>query len=186
MVQLAAQQFLTMAEKCNNICFFDLETNGFDGDYSSLLVGSIRPFRGPVKTFTVDKVGNDAKVAAEIRDELHKYTLWVSFYGRGFDALFLQCRLLVNNLPQLEKRLHLDLYFSIKNKIKTSRHSQAHYLELLGTKNRKMTVSPNSWNDCLDRDHKNFKKMIARCESDTIGLRELYTKVRHLIIDISK
>ena len=186
MAQIEAQRLLSLAERANSLCYFDLECTNLNGDYGSIMIGSIKPYEGKVTTYTVDTVGEDKSVCEQIRNELHKYDVWVSYYGKGFDTVMLQARLLVNNLAQLEKRHHVDLYYVLTSRIKTSRRSQAHFLSFLSAEEQKMTVGANEWNKCLSRNEESFNKMIKRCESDVEGLKALYEKCRHLIVEVTR
>lgn len=186
MVQLGAQQFLAMAEKCNSIAFWDIEATSLSGDYGSILCCSIRPWKGPIKMFTVDKVGEDKILCEQIRDCLQSYDIIVGFYSKMFDFRMLQARLLLHESEPIKKIHHVDLCFTLRASIKTSRSSQAHYLNFLGTSEQKMSVGANVWNQCLDRNNPEFKIMVGRCNSDTAGLKSLYTRVKHLIGEVTR
>src|SRR2546422_1038038 len=105
-MQLLAADFLSLAERANSICTFDLESTGLKGDYNSILCVSIKPWHAKPVSFVVDRPGNDRVILADVRDELHKYDCWVSYYGKGFDQKMIQSRLLVHGLNPLVKRPH--------------------------------------------------------------------------------
>lgn len=129
--------------------------------------------------------GNDRGLAAQLRDELAKYDCWVTFYGRGHDIPLLETRLLVHNLSKVEKRLHLDLYWKIKGKIKTARKSQAHINRLLNCQEQKLSVNPDDWNSVLYKPS-TMDTIVKRCNSDVEGLEDLYERTKHLVAEIAR
>lgn len=185
-MQLDAQTFLRLVEESNRICFFDIEATGLKGDYNSALVVSVRPFKGKVISFAVEKPGEDRAVVLAAKKELEKYDCWVSYYGKGFDILMLNTRLLRWRKPPIEKRPHVDMYWTLKSNILTAHRSQAHLLGWLGTPEQKMGVSAEVWNRILANPVREMSRMIRRCESDTAGLEALYKRTKHLIRDVTR
>src|ERR1700752_2285288 len=111
-MKIEVQDFLDLVEKDPyGIVFWDLETTGLKGDYNSIICGSMKPFGKKAFTYTIKQVGNDAKLARELGDELNKYRCWVTFYGKGFDVLMLNTRRLKWGLQPMESKHHIDMYF---------------------------------------------------------------------------
>lgn len=186
-MQLDHRLFLQMAKDSGRLCTFDIEATGLSGDYNSVLVVSIKEFGQPkVKTFAVSRPGEDKQVVRDAIEELSKYACWISYYGKGFDVPMLQARALLHRLPPLEKQCHVDMFFQLVSKVKTARKSQAHFLRWLGTPEQKMDMSPQEWNDVLSNPKQAIKKMIARCESDVVGLEGLFKRTEHLILNVTK
>lgn len=180
------QDFLRLVENANTLVFFDLESTGFRGDYNSILVGSILKFGDKkAETFSVSQPGNDQRVVREVRDYLESFDVWVTYYGKGFDIPMLNTRLLKWNLNPVEKRPHIDLFYTLKANLLTSRRSQSHLNSWLQVPEQKLTVSADEWNTVL-YDKKSMNKLIERCESDVEGLRDLYNRTKHLIRDIKR
>lgn len=186
LVQIDAQKFIPVVEAAGQIAFVDLESTGTKGDYNSILVVSIKPWHGRAKSFVVDRPGNDRSILKAVRDELEKYTVWVTYYGKGFDIPMIQSRLLVNRLKPLEKRHHIDMYFVLKYRILTGRRSQAHLLEWLNAKQKKMTLSPDVWVQVIRNPDRWLPKLKSRCESDVAGLEALYDESKLLIGEITR
>jgi uncharacterized protein YprB with RNaseH-like and TPR domain len=188
-VNLNEQDFLRLSESANTICFFDLESTGFKGDYNSIIVGSITPYQNKrSNSYSITQVGNDKKVVRELKEELESYDCWVTYYGKGFDLPMLNTRLLKWGYPPVDKRPHLDLYFTLKHQLNTSRKSLGHLVSWLNLPNQeeKMGVSADTWNQIAVDFNKNIKILISRCESDTFILRNLYEKTKHLIREIKR
>jgi len=185
-MQIDAQVFLPIAEKAGEVCFFDTEATGTHGDYNSILVVSLKPWHGKLKTFTVKRPGQDKSLVAAARDELSKFAVWVSYYGKMFDIPLLQSRLLAHRCAPLIGKHHIDLYWHMKAHTLTSRRSQAHLLEWLATPQQKMTLSPEVWNLVLRNPREGLKTLSARCESDVEGLEAMYDRVKHLIVNVTR
>lgn len=185
-MQLDAQDFLRLAEKGNSIAFVDIEATGLRADYNSTLVVSIKPYQSKAYSFSVKQPGNDKGLVRWARDELAKYDCWVTFYGKGFDIPFLNTRLLKWQMLPIQKKPHLDMYFTLKYNLLTARKSQAHLLRFIDTPEQKMDMSPDEWNKVIADPKKAMPKMIRRCESDVDGLQGLYEKTKHLVREIKK
>lgn len=185
-MQFEAQKFLPIAEKAGAICVIDSEATGLKGDYNSLLVVTVKPLGGKPVTLTVDRPGDDKALVCAARDLIAKYSVWITFYGRGFDIPMLQTRLLYHNCKPLEKKHHIDMYYHIRAHTITARRSQAHLLEFLETPQKKMTLAPELWNVVLKNPKVGLKTLRARCESDCAGLENLYNRAKHLIAEISR
>jgi len=182
-MKIEAEDYLDMAESSKKLVFFDIESNGLNGDYNSSLVVSFKPYGEKPYSLTVKQIGNDQKLVREAKEELSKYHCWVSYYGKGFDVKFLNTRLLKWGHRPLDKRHHIDLYFVLKAHTKMSSKSMARFASMLNLEEQKMSVSPNVWSEFAYKPE-HMETMISRCESDVCVLEDLYKNVRHLIRDI--
>ncbi len=198
-MQLDAQTFLRLAENASTLVSYDIEATGLKGDYNSVLCVSIRPFKQDAVTFAITRPGQDKGVVAAAAEMLREADCWVSYFGKGFDFPMLNTRLLKWGLKPLERKPHIDLYYTLKSNLITARRSQAHLLdwlridhtgESIDHDNRdavhKMTVSADEWNRVLADPSRAMKTMVNRCESDTLGLQSLYIRTRHLIKEVTK
>lgn len=183
-MKIDPQTFLDLVENNSSLAFVDIEATGVKGDYNSVLVVSVKPYNLDPISFAIKQPGNDQKVVREAKEFLEGFNCWVTYYGKGFDIPMLNTRLLKWKLLPIQPRHHIDLYYTLKSHILTGRRSQAHLLEWLETPQQKMTVSGEVWNRILYNTPEEMKKMVARCESDAVGLEALYKETRHLIRDI--
>lgn len=183
-MQLDPQVFLRLVEKARTVGFVDIEATGLRGDYNSVICVSVRPFKSAPVSFAVVRPGVDRKVVRETRDALAALDCWVTYFGKGFDIPMLNTRLLRWGLPPIPKRPHIDLYYTLKSNILTSRRSQGHLLAWLDAPEQKMSVSAEVWNKVLADPETNVPLLVKRCDSDTAGLQELYLKTRHLVKEI--
>jgi uncharacterized protein YprB with RNaseH-like and TPR domain len=185
-INIDTQEFLDLAELSGRLVFFDIEAVGLRGDYNSTLCISCKPYGQQPETFAVRKPGDDKEILKKAVAKLEDALVWCGYYSKGFDIPFIRTRLLKHGLPDIQKRLHLDMYFSLKANLLTSRKSQAHLLSWLKVPEQKMTVSADDWNEILVNPKKIMPTMIARCESDCAGLEALYKKTRHLIKEVKR
>lgn len=185
-MQVDTQVYLELVEQSKQLVFFDIESTGFKGDYNTIICVSFKPYHGKPYTFYADQPGNDQKVIRLARLELDKYDCWASYYGKGFDIPMMQARLLKWGLPKIEKKRHVDMYFSVARKIATSRRSLAHLLGWLRLDEQKMSVSADDWASYAKNPQKVKKTMIKRCESDCIALENLYDRTKHLIENVTR
>ena len=198
MAQIEAQDLLRLAEKSGELCFFDIEATGLNGDYNSVVLVSIKPWRKKPMRFVVEDMGQDAEVVEKVIKELDKFQVWVSYYGKGYDVPMLRTRALAWNLGiDLPKRHHLDLYYLVRFRLNTSRRSQSHVLNFVYPERkedakvqRKMTVSPQIWTRMLSKDPKisgpAIKTLGNRCDSDTEGLQSLYIPTKYLAREVTR
>lgn len=186
-ISVETQDFLRLAEGANTLLFVDIEATGLRGDYNSILVTSGLPYRNTVPvSFRVGQPGNDKRVVKEVKEMLEAHDCWVTYYGKGFDIPMVNTRLLKWGYKPVEKRPHVDLYFTLKSNLLTARRSQAHLLEWLETPETKMTISADVWNQILHNFDATIETLVQRCESDVRGLRALYEKTKHIIVDIKR
>ncbi len=185
-MQVETQDYLDLVESANKICFFDIESNSLKGDYGSIICVSIKPYGLSPVTYSIKQLGNDKRVVREAADHLASFPVRVSYYGKGFDSKMLNTRLLKWGYNPLEKRLHIDMYYTLKAHLNTARRSQGHLLGWLGTPEQKMSVSADAWSEMGFKLDEHLPIMIDRCESDVAGLEGLYKRTRHLIGDIAR
>ena len=193
-MQVDVQRYLDFLEDSGKFYFVDTESQGLEGDYGRLYVGSVKEFDGPTTTFYIGENFSDRGMVRDLKDKMEEADAWVTFYGKGHDIPLINTRLARWGYKPLEQRHHIDMFYQLVRKLKTARKSQAHLLEfledtmeILGLKvERKMTISPNVWSDLPTHYHRNIKILRDRCDSDVDGLKVLYQVTRGLIRDIKR
>ncbi|HEY0749919.1 MAG TPA: ribonuclease H-like domain-containing protein [Chitinophagaceae bacterium] len=186
-MQIDEQRFLDLAERSGALAFVDIESTGLTADYNNLLVVSIKPYEEEAYSFVIKQAGNDQRVVREAKEALEQYELWVTYYGKGFDIGFMNTRLLKWGQKPIEKRPHLDLFYSLKYNTRMSRKSLAHFGRWLKCDESKMDMSPDDWIEAAaNPSGPVMKKMVQRCESDCLLTENLYKKTRHLVRSITK
>lgn len=185
-MQVAEQEYLDLVEATHRLAFVDIEATGLRGDYNSVLVVSIKPYGKKAYSFSVEQPGNDQKVVRQAKEALEGYLVWCGYYSKGFDLPMLNTRLLRWKQQPIDKRPHIDMYYTLKYNILTARKSQGHLLSWLEGPDQKMSVSAEVWNRILADPKAEMGTMIKRCESDVAGLESLYKRARHLIKDVKR
>ena len=185
-MKIEAQEYLDLVEKTSSIVFVDIEAMGLTADYGSIICCAFKPYGQKPYTIAIKQAGNDQRVVREIKEHLEKYNCWVTYFGKGFDVKYINTRLLKWGMPPIDKRPHVDMFFIMKSHVITGRKSQAHLLGWLRTEETKMSVSASDWSELPFRLKEHLPTMIARCESDVVGLEALYRKCRRLIADIKR
>lgn len=185
-MNLDVQDYLDMVEETGRMASWDIEATQLNADLGSVLCASVKPFGKKPYTFRIKAVGNDVKVIRDLKDALEEYHCWLTYYGKGFDVPFVNTRLLKWGYEPIEPRHHIDLFFTLKANTKMSSKGLGRFLSLLGAEEQKMGVSQNVWSEMGFRLSDHMPTMVERCESDCVGLEELYTKTRHIIKDIKK
>lgn len=183
MPQLEVHTLLRLAEKAGELAMWDLETSGLGADYQSIVLASIKPYHKPPITYIADRFNKDKKLVRVLKKELEKFTVLVAHNGKMFDIPFLNTRLLYWGLEPLNKRHHLDTYQTLRYKLRTSSKSQAALLSFLRLPQQKMGLPPSVWQDAWTNKDA-MKQLIERCETDCIGLEQLFDKTKHLIRNI--
>jgi uncharacterized protein YprB with RNaseH-like and TPR domain len=190
-MKIKTQTYLDLVEQTNKLCFWDLETTGLNGDYHTIVIASVLGYKDKKPHTITAQAGADKKLVEELLSFFMKssYTCMTGYYSKGFDLPFLRTRALRwglngNNPDILLPEHHLDMYFTLKPKFKMSSNSQAKYLDILEADHRKMSVPPQTWGEAA-HDPKKMAILVKRCESDVIGLRDLYKKTRCLIKEIN-
>ena len=184
-MQITAQEALPLLERAHSLAFVDIEASNLKADFGTVVVVSIKPYKQKPVTFSAGP-GRDSRILREVREEMHKFQCWVGFYSKMFDIPFINSRLLVNGLPPLDKRHHIDMYWVIKSRTALSRRNQAHLLSWLGTPEAKMSVSPSVWADMSVKTPEKLAILCERCESDVTGLEAMYDRCKHLISEIQR
>jgi uncharacterized protein YprB with RNaseH-like and TPR domain len=180
-MQIEVPDYLRLLENSGTLLFFDIETNNLNADYGEAVVFSGKWF-GAKRPFTISQRDmSERRMLTEVKSILEDQAdCIVSYNGKRFDVPFLNTRCLEFRKDPLPKLHHIDLYFTLKPKLRTGRKALGTIGNWLQLQEDKMSVPPKAWRE------KNYKKLIARCESDVLLLEQLYDRTKHLIYDIKK
>lgn len=187
-MQLDTTTFLELVEQTGSLVTFDIESLNLNADYGSMLCMSYKFFGQDVKTIFVDQPGDDKELAIEAKEILESAKCWLSFNGKGFDIKYINSALLYNGEEPIQKRHHVDLYFQLKPKLRTSRKGLGPLAGWLQLEEGKMGVSQAVWREIIDP--KKFKQhrstMIKRCESDVRVLEKMYLRTKKFIGEVTR
>jgi len=166
---------------------FDLETTGLNADFMGvILVGCIKRFDGPVKTFRRDRFPNwdkrsdDSSIAKAIYEELLKYDIWVAHNGTVYDVNFLRSRLSLCGINMMQPKI-VDPVRIARRYYKLSRNSLENFGRHHGLYG-KTHVEPKVWNSAaLDGNRQSMDYIVEHCIADVKLLEKLTDKVKHLV-----
>lgn len=184
-MQLEAQDYLRLIEGNGTLAVLDTESQGFQGDYGSIICGSIK-MGGALTTYAVAQLGNDKKVVRQIKEALEAADAWVTFYGKGHDLPLINTRLLRWGIAPVDPRPHIDMYYQLKYKTRMGSRSQAHFARWLELPTLKMDVSPDVWAGLAANFRVNIETIKTRCEGDVNTLEQLYERTKHLIREVKR
>jgi uncharacterized protein YprB with RNaseH-like and TPR domain len=181
-MRLDTQTGLRLLEEAKSgLVTFDIESTGLKADYGTPICVSFKPYGKKPFTLSVKELGNDKAMLKETAKILSSYECWMTYYGSLFDIKMLNTRMLKHGLDPLPKRLHIDLYFKLKNHLLLNGKSLGNVGRFLKCGEEKMSVHQDVWAEMGFQMKKHLPVMIERCESDTILLENVYDKTKHLI-----
>lgn len=174
-----------------NTAVFDIETSFLDGSAGWMVAGVIEPIgTDKQKVFRIDRYPiykndrtDDRRIVREFCDALREYDILVSYFGaprgyrRGFDIAFLQTRLVVQGLNELEQMFHLDCYEIIRNKFKLHRNSLRVAGKTFNLPTLKEDLPMADFNRAAAGHKKALNRVVSRCQSDVRMTKELYEGV---------
>jgi uncharacterized protein YprB with RNaseH-like and TPR domain len=172
--------------------FFDIEAGGLKGEFDQVYCAAFKPY-GEEPYVLSRNVSDraDKELCCEIRDELAKYDIVVTYYGLNYDKPFLNSRLLKQGERPLPRQLHIDCYRLAKKIFKYALVSKrlVSICELLGIKG-KTRVEPDIWETMKYGDTNEkaraLKKVREHCTWDVITLEKAFDKCfKHGIVSVS-
>jgi uncharacterized protein YprB with RNaseH-like and TPR domain len=173
-MKVEVPQFLKLAEKSGTILFFDLETQGLKADYGKILVYSAKFNDRDVETVT-----GESAILRKMRADFEEADLLVGYNSRLFDVTYANTRLLELGRQPLPQKHHLDLYFALKSKLRTTSKSMCAVGNFLGLEENKLHVTPKAWRN------NDIPLLISRCESDVLLTEQVYHRTKHLVKSIN-
>lgn len=166
---------------------FDLETSSLDGDWGSILCASFCPIQsdgslGKVKTLTrkvrAKDPMDDGSLAKQIRVELLKYNVIVSWNGKLFDVPFLNARLLKANAEDYNPQMHLDMmWYATGSSARLASRRLDSVAQFFKTEHQKYDVNHDTIQRARFGDEKALKEVIIHCEADVKILSEVYWRL---------
>jgi len=159
----------------------DIEATNLAADFGRVLCACVKPLDG--KTLTIsqtnsksfkDRPWDDSEVVKRTMEELSKYDVWVTYYGKGFDIPFLKTRALsIGDRPYLYA-FHIDLYFWVKYGLRMSRRSLLRMQEYLNLTEKKTPLTPEIWQKATAGNREAYNSIIEHCQQDVIVLEDVY------------
>lgn len=162
------------------VVFFDIEAGGLKAPFDQVLCACFKPYqKKPYALSRSPKDTTDKKLCQQIKQELEKYDVIVTYYGLNYDKPFVNSRLLKHKLKPLKRQLHIDCYRIAKKLFKFTLHSRrlVTICEHLGIKG-KTRVEPDLWEKMKyaaeAEKGKCLKEIVNHCLWDVKTLEEAF------------
>lgn len=181
-MQVETKDWLDLCEATPGaFLFWDLETSGLGADYGDISVFSGKYFGKKPFSYTSENYTSEQAFLDNVVTELETAKMWSTFNGKMFDVPFVNTRRLVNGAPPLSKKLHLDLYLTIKGKIRVGGKSLGNLGRFLRLGEKKMdNLHQDTWR------LKDFDALRKRGESDVKITEEMYRHIKPFILQVTR
>lgn len=174
----------------SRILFFDIESTDLDADFGNMLAFGYKYLGGKPKVLSlldsapvcrkcgrVDAV-DDKPLIVQAHKVLSAADAWVTWFGKGFDAKFLNTRILDAGLSPLPDIPHIDLYFTARHKLKLSSNRLANVQNFLRLPTSKTPLTRRVWRRAQAGDVKSIEYIIDHCEKDVDVLEQAYERLK--------
>lgn len=172
-----------------NIAYWDIETTDLKPEIGRIICAAVLTLpEGKMTVMSLDEYvadgraknfSDDRRLCIDLRNLLEKHNITAGWYTKGFDIPFLNSRLIANKQRLLRKQLHLDGIWYAKGwrGVKALNSSLASTARLLGIREKKQVVDPETWADARHGDPKAMKIVRERCASDVVLTRNVIEKL---------
>lgn len=169
------------------VAFWDLECSGLNATFGVMICAGIKPIgKPPIMISEGRKGASDQQLCVNIRDELEKYDILISWYGLDYDLKMLNSRLLKWREKRLRFMLHQDDYRIAKRYLNTHSRRLDVVATHLGVKHEKTKIIPDDWvTATIDGNKKALKSIVRHCELDCYVLEEVHERLAPYIRSIS-
>jgi uncharacterized protein YprB with RNaseH-like and TPR domain len=185
------KKFPELVYRKPRIVCFDIEATNLNANFGYVLCASFKEV-GKKKVIThsiadsptfAKDVTNDKWLLQQIVNELEKYDIVITWYGRpnrGFDIPFIQTRLLSHDLPLLKPINHIDGWAIARNKLKLNSNRLDTVSKFLGV-TEKTPLSGPIWIRAMAGYPDAIAYVIKHCEADVLSLEDVYHKIKPLM-----
>jgi uncharacterized protein YprB with RNaseH-like and TPR domain len=169
---------------------FDIEASNLSADFGIVLcvgfkeVGStkgaeilsIRNYPGK------DIIAQEKKLLKDVSTRLMDSDVWIAHFGRWYDTVFINTRLLYHNLPVLPPNFPLiDTWRICRNHMKLRNNRLKTLEEFLRLDNTKNAIKPEQWLKALGGHNSSLRYIEEHCRRDVEVLVEAYERIRPLM-----
>lgn len=102
---------------CKKFLLLDIETLGLYSGNALIFAGILRPSSDNsflLRQYLIQDLDEEIAILEQIRQEIAKAKVLISYNGKAFDIPFLEYRLAYYGLANLERKMHIDLFHFIK------------------------------------------------------------------------
>ena len=176
------------------VAVFDIETTGLDASMGRVLC-AVAQFYGPREKhvwradsypeWKTGRRGNDRALIADILGKLEQADIVIAHNGLWFDMAFLRTRALIHGLPPVHPKKIIDPMQKARKEFRFHRNSLDAISTVLGTKDHKTPLNPNTWAAAMfDGDKAAMDEIVAHCEADVEVLAEVARKMAPFVRQI--
>jgi len=166
----------------------DVETTDFSADIGIMLSWAIKPVGGKVisDVITREELFNgqlDRRICKSLVAELEKADAVITYFGTGFDNVFLRTRCLILGIdfPAYGTIYHYDVYYTAKSKLKLHSKRLDSVAKALGCESQKSPVDISVWQKARWGDKNALGYVLEHNELDVHVLEEVYNKLRDFV-----
>jgi len=173
-----------------NILFYDIESTDLKGDFGNMVAFGYKLLGGETTVISlldtneicakcrrVDAV-TDKSLMKQAHAILSAADMWVTWYGKGFDAKFINTRIMDAHLPPLPDIPHVDLYFAAKHHLALSSNRLANVQNFLGLPTEKTPITKRAWRQAQAGHVPSIKYIIDHCAKDVDVLEQAYERLK--------
>ena len=172
----------------------DIESSGLTGDFDIVFAVTIKIFGRPeVKVFKIDirqldLLTAERRMLRELNTYLRTLDGIATYYGQRFDVPMLRTRMFSHGITPFPKVRHLDLYFTVKRTLNTSRRRLMNVIELFQQSGEKIPskgrVEPVLWvRAMMARDQMAFNAIVEHNLEDVLALEAAIIKLQYFVQD---
>ena len=171
-----------------NAIVLDIETTDFSADIGILLSWAIKLVGGKVisDVITKEELFNgkfDRRICKSLVSELEKADAVITYFGTGFDNVFLRTRCLILGIdfPSYGTIHHYDVYYTARSKLKLHSKRLDSVAKALGCESQKSPVDISVWQRARWGDKNALDYVLEHNELDVLVLEEVYHKLRDFV-----
>lgn len=172
------------------ILFLDIEATNLKADFGYLLCVGWRflgqqkihcPSLASWKTQHSKDPTDDYELAKEVHGVLSSADILVTYYGTRFDLPFLRTRFIYHQLPPIVHIPHVDLYYTARNTLLTSRRKLETVSAFVLGQTHKTRLDGPTWNRAAAGNLKAMRYIVKHCRMDVKDLQDTYMAMRPYI-----
>ena len=126
---------------------FDIETTNLGADFGVVLCAVVKPIgeNFAPRIFRLDSTKHEVReedkyLVLQVKEELEKHEIVISYNGIRFDIPFLNTRLMYHNKDIIKELLHIDLIMPARKNFRMYRKSLQNVINLLDIREKKTPI----------------------------------------------
>lgn len=167
----------------------DGEMSNLQADYGILLCLCIQE-DGVDKTHTLRlddspdykrRPWDDSHLCRQVYDLISQFDILFTWNGSRFDIPFINTRLVQAGLPPLPKKLHKDLLYTSRFKLRLASNRLDAVQDFFGLPTEKSRITPAYWTKALTGDREAMDYIVDHCERDVKVTMQVLEKLKPFV-----